>query len=51
MLEEELLLAIPLVAMHDTDCSDFIQEQKQWQAEHESQQEKKNPFSVLKDLI
>ena len=51
MLEEELLLAIPLVAMHDTDCSDFIVEQKQWQAENESVQEKKNPFSVLKDLI
>jgi len=51
MLEEELLLAIPLVAMHDTDCSDFILEQKQWQAENESVQEKKNPFSVLKNLI
>ena len=51
MLEDELLLAIPLVAMHDTDCSDYILEQKKWQAENESVQEKKNPFSVLKDLI
>lgn len=51
MLEEELLLAIPLVAMHDTECSDFIVKQKQWQAENESQQEKENPFSVLKDLL
>ena len=51
MLEDELLLAIPLVAMHDTDCSDYILEQKKWQAENESVQEKKNPFSVLKDLM
>ncbi|MCW8910103.1 MAG: YceD family protein [Gammaproteobacteria bacterium] len=51
MLEEELLLAIPLVAKHDADCSEFIREQQQWQAENESVQEKKNPFSVLKDLI
>lgn len=51
LLEEELLLAIPLVAMHDTECSDFIVEQKKWQAENESEQKKNNPFSVLKDLM
>lgn len=51
LLEEELLLAIPLVAMHDTDCSDFLVEQKKWQAENESEQKKNNPFSVLKDLM
>ncbi|MDH5472778.1 MAG: YceD family protein [Gammaproteobacteria bacterium] len=51
LLEEEMLLAIPLVALHDTDCSDYLLEQKKWQAENESVQEKKNPFSVLKDLI
>jgi len=51
LLEEELLLAIPLVAMHDTECSDVLVEQKQWQAENESLHKKENPFSVLKDLI
>lgn len=52
MLEDELLLALPLVALHDTDCSDFLQVQKERQALEEEQALKKdNPFSVLKDLL
>ena len=52
MLEDELLLAIPLVALHETECSDYLQEQKDRQASEEEQALKKeNPFSVLKDLL
>ena len=52
MLEDELLLAMPLVALHETDCSDYLQEQKERQASEEEQALKKdNPFSVLKDLL
>lgn len=52
VLEDEILLAMPLVAMHDYDCSDYLQTQKdQQQQDAEKQQEKENPFSVLKDLL
>jgi len=52
MLEEELLLALPLVAMHEFDCSDYMQQQESdQQNEVEKSEEKENPFSVLKDLL
>ena len=52
MLEEELLLVMPLVAMHKEGCSDYLVEQeKRKQAEEESESEKENPFSILKDLL
>lgn len=52
MLEEELLLAMPLVAMHEQDCSEFLQQQKQRQQDEvDPQEEKPNPFSSLKDLL
>jgi len=52
VLEEELLLVMPLVAMHKEGCSDYLQEQeKRIQIEEESKSEKENPFSVLKDLL
>ncbi|RDH83726.1 MAG: metal-binding protein [endosymbiont of Galathealinum brachiosum] len=52
MLEEELLLALPLVAMHEFDCSDYLQKQVlEQQDEVEKPEEKENPFSVLKDLL
>ncbi|MFW2371680.1 MAG: YceD family protein [Gammaproteobacteria bacterium] len=52
MLEDELLLAMPLVALHETDCSDYLQEQKDHQASEDEQALKKdNPFSALKDLL
>ncbi len=52
MLEEELLLALPLVAMHEFDCSDYLQKQEsEQQGEVKEPEEKENPFSVLKDLL
>ena len=52
MLEEELLLALPLVAMHEFDCSDYLQKQVfEQQDKVEKTEEKENPFSVLKDLL
>ncbi|VAW64275.1 hypothetical protein MNBD_GAMMA08-253 [hydrothermal vent metagenome] len=52
MLEDELLLALPLVAMHEFDCSDYLQAQdSEQQNEVEKSEEKENPFSVLKDLL
>ena len=52
MLEEELLLAMPLVAMHEHDCSEYLQQQKQrLQDEEDQQEEKVNPFASLKDLL
>jgi len=52
MLEDELLLALPLVAMHEFDCSDYLQQQdSDQQNEVEKVEEKENPFSVLKDLL
>jgi len=54
MLEDELLLALPIVAMHDFDCSDYLNEQETDQEEkvEEAETDKKdNPFAVLKDLL
>ena len=52
MLEEELLLGLPLVAMHEFDCSDYLQQQEsEQQNEVEESEKKENPFSVLKDLL
>ena len=55
ILEDELLLAMPLVAMHDYDCSEYLQEQEKRrtaEAELEAQEKvKNNPFSALKDLL
>jgi uncharacterized protein len=52
LLEDEILLAIPLVAMHEYDCSDYLLAQEdQQQAEAGPVTEKANPFSVLKDLL
>ena len=54
MLEDELLLAMPLVALHDFDCSDYLNEQQAGQdgkVEQPETDKKDNPFSVLKDLL
>jgi len=51
MLEDELLLTLPLVAMHDYDCSDYLKKNSGQQPEAEPEDEKENPFSVLKDLL
>jgi len=52
MLEEELLLALPLVPMHEFDCSDYLQKQiSEQKIEVETPEKKPNPFSVLKELL
>jgi DUF177 domain-containing protein len=52
MLEDELLLALPLVAMHEFDCSDYLQQQlSEQQDKVETVEERENPFSILKDLL
>jgi len=54
MLEDELLLAMPLVALHDFDCSDYLNEQQTEQdgkVEKTEAEKKDNPFAVLKDLL
>jgi uncharacterized protein len=52
MLEDELLLALPLVAMHEFECSAYLQDQEEGQQDKVEEPEKKeNPFSVLKDLL
>lgn len=54
VIEDELLLALPLVLVHEHDCSDFLQQQalrqKQDAAKAAEQKAKNNPFAVLKDL-
>ena len=54
VIEDELLLALPLVLVHEHDCSDYLQQQvtrqKQDAAEAAELKVKNNPFAVLKDL-
>jgi uncharacterized protein len=54
VIEDELLLALPLVLIHEHDCSDFLQQQVQQQKQDAvvaaEQKVKNNPFAVLKDL-
>jgi len=47
VLEDELLLLIPIAVMHDKECSEFLQQQNE---ERRLEKEKSNPFAVLKDL-
>ncbi len=47
ILEDELLLSIPISAMHEEECSEFLQKQNE---ERQVEKEKSNPFAVLKDL-
>lgn len=52
LLEDEMLLALPLVAMHEFECSEYLQQQSSVQeSEVKQTAEKENPFSVLKDLL
>ena len=47
ILEDELLLSIPIAATHQKECSEFLQQQNE---ERRVEKEKSNPFAVLKDL-
>ena len=48
LVEDELLLSLPLVARHDEECSEILQKHKQ---DDEAQQETHRPFAALKDLM
>lgn len=47
ILEDELLLSIPIAVTHQNECSKFLQQQNE---ERRVEKEKSNPFAVLKDL-
>ena len=47
ILEDELLLSIPIAAVHQKECSEFLRQQNE---ERRVEKEKSNPFAVLKDL-
>ena len=47
VLEDEILLSLPMVTMHEQACSDFMSEQ---QAEIQASKEASHPFAALKGL-
>lgn len=47
ILEDELLLSIPIAATHQKECSEFLRQQNE---ERRVEKEKANPFAVLKGL-
>lgn len=47
VLEDELLLSIPIAAMHQEECSEYL---RQLNEKRRVEKEKSNPFAVLKDL-
>ena len=47
ILEDELLLSLPIAATHQEECSEFLLQQNE---ERRVEKEKANPFAVLKDL-
>ena len=54
VIEDELILAVPIVANHESECSDFMNEQaielEKLRKLEEEEKKKSNPFSVLKNL-
>jgi uncharacterized protein len=48
ILEDELLLLMPMVTMHQSECSEFLRKQKEQALREDTN--KDNPFAVLKDL-
>ena len=47
LVEDELLLSLPLVARHDEACSEILQKHKDDKAQHDTHK----PFAALKDLM
>lgn len=47
IIEDELLLSIPIAATHQNECSPFMQKQDE---ERQVEKEKTHPFAALKDL-
>ena len=48
LVEDELLLSLPLVARHDEECSEILQKHRK---DDDSQQDTHRPFAALKDLL
>ena len=48
LVEDELLLSLPIVARHDEQCSELLQQHKQ---NDDVQQQTHRPFAGLKDLM
>ncbi len=50
LLEEEILLALPAVAVHEHCPHDLVEENAEDPSEDEAEPEKENPFAVLAQL-
>ena len=48
LVEDELLLSLPIVARHDEECSEILRKHK---IENDAQQDTHRPFAALKDLM
>jgi uncharacterized protein len=48
LVEDEVLLSLPIVARHDEDCSEILQKHKD---DDRVQQDTYKPFAALKDLM
>ena len=48
LVEDELLLSLPIVARHDEECSEILQKHKD---DDEAQHDTYKPFAALKDLM
>lgn len=53
VIEDELILAVPIIATHDSNCSDYVKEYEvvPGVSQQEETAKKPNPFAVLKDLL
>ena len=53
VIEDELILAVPIVATHDSECSSYMQQYKTEPEEklHDESGKQPNPFAALKDLL
>lgn len=47
LIEDEIILNLPLIPKHETECNEYLVQQAQ---QPEIQETKKNPFEVLKEL-
>ena len=47
LVEDELLLSLPIVARHDEECSELLHQHKDDEVQHDTYR----PFAALKDLM
>ncbi len=47
LLEDELLLCLPIAAMHEDECSEFL---KKHNEQKQAEKEASSPFAVLKEM-